>query len=216
MLGLKRGKAFDESGLVAALLHHVSTMLLTVLLAALCSAQPHLLHWRCSRYTAEDLLQMLPESARAKVPADYRPIASIRLLYKTNPQNNMVSARVEEHLLTASVIIDKGFACNRPIWIIRVDLPKAFGRVAWDAFWDTLKQHGAVYYNTLFWGYRNYITTTSAKFTMLQAQAVNFTSRAVSDKVAFSALDCLARFCNLRSKSGVRVLNMSALIWTTI
>ena len=125
--------------------------------------------------------------------------------------------RIEEHLLTANVIIDKTFACkscNRLIWIISLDLSKAFDRVDWDALWDALSS--MMHHNTLSGFYRVCITTKSVKFTMLQAQVVSFTSRAVSDKVVFSARDCFARFCKLRSKSGVRVLNTSALILTTI
>ena len=50
--------------------------------------------------------------------------------------------RVEEHLLTANLIIDKSFACNLPMWIISLDLSKAFDRVDWDALWDALRHHG--------------------------------------------------------------------------
>ena len=49
---------------------------------------------------------------------------------------------MEEHLLTANLIIDKSFACNLPIWITSLDLSKAFDRVDWDALWDALRHHG--------------------------------------------------------------------------
>ena len=49
---------------------------------------------------------------------------------------------VEEHLLTANLIIDKSFACNLPMWIISLDLSKASDRVDWDALWDALRHHG--------------------------------------------------------------------------
>ena len=72
--------------------------------------------------------QMLPKVARANVPADFRPIASLRLLCKTfssvllrrieatldahQPEEQhgfRKGRRVKEHLLTANLIIDKSF-----------------------------------------------------------------------------------------------------------
>ena len=54
--------------------------------------------------------------------------------------------RIEEHMLTANVIIDRTFACNRPIWIISLNLSKAFDSKAfdcvdWDALWAALKHN---------------------------------------------------------------------------
>ena len=57
------------------------------------------------------------------------------------PTTQRKGRRIEEHLLTANVIINKTFACGRPIWIISLDLSKAFDRVDWGALWNALKQH---------------------------------------------------------------------------
>ena len=103
---------------------------------------------------------MLPKVARAKLPADFRPIASLRLLCNTfsyeflrrieatldahQPEEQhgfRKGRRVEEHLLTANLIIGKSFACNLPMWIVCSDLSKAFDRVDWDAPWDALRHH---------------------------------------------------------------------------
>ena len=67
---------------------------------------------------------MLPKSRRARVPADYRPIASVRLLYKIfaymmlarvepaleihQPEEQhrfRKGHRIEEHLLTANLVV---------------------------------------------------------------------------------------------------------------
>ena len=96
------------------------------------------------------ILYMLPKHGRAKVPAEYRAIASIRLLYKTfaymilgrvepfleaaqpEGQHGFRSGRrIEEHLVTANLVIDKSWSMNMPIWIISLDLSKAFERVHW-------------------------------------------------------------------------------------
>ena len=74
------------------------------------------------------IFNMLPKHGRAKVPAEYRPIASIRLLYKTfaymilgrvepfleaaqpEEQHGFRSGRrIEEHLVTANLVIDKSW-----------------------------------------------------------------------------------------------------------
>ena len=74
---------------------------------------------------------MLPKVARAKIPADFRPISSLRLLCKTFSYVllSRIEATLDAHqpeeqhgfrkgLLTANLIIDKSFACNLPIaWI---------------------------------------------------------------------------------------------------
>ena len=114
---------------------------------------------------------MLPKVARAKIPADFRPNASLRLLCKTfsyeflrrieatldahQPEEQhgfLKGRRVEEHLLTANLIIDKSFACNLPMWIISSELSKTFDRVDWDALWDALRHHGVRTHNLDFAG----------------------------------------------------------------
>ena len=50
--------------------------------------------------------------------------------------------RMEEHLLTANVCLQKTLAANTPLWIISLDLSKAFDKVDWNAPWTALRQHG--------------------------------------------------------------------------
>ena len=115
---------------------------------------------------------MLPKNSRSKVPSDYRPIANIRLFYKlfaymilgrtqaqlesTQPEEQhgfRSGRRVEEHLVTTQLVFDKLLRANVPIWIISLDLSKAFDRVHWPALWRALSQQGLS--NHLIWILQN-------------------------------------------------------------
>ena len=50
--------------------------------------------------------------------------------------------RTEEHLLTANMVIDKTLLGNTPLWIVSLDLSKAFDRVDWRSLWEALRLHG--------------------------------------------------------------------------
>ncbi|CAK0892951.1 unnamed protein product [Prorocentrum cordatum] len=50
--------------------------------------------------------------------------------------------RLEEHLLTAALVIEKTLAANVPLWIVRLELSKAFDRVSWAALREVLRQLG--------------------------------------------------------------------------
>ena len=50
--------------------------------------------------------------------------------------------RIEEHLLTANVCLQKTLVANAPLWIISLDLSKAFDKIDWNALWAALGQHG--------------------------------------------------------------------------
>ena len=155
---LKNNKAADECGLVAEVLRCVPHDCLSSLL----DIMNEILHkgavpssWR------KTLFQMLPKSHRARVPGDFRPIANLRLLYKVfaylvlgrieatleqhqpEEQHGFRSGRrIEEHLLTANIVIDKTLLANVPLWIVSLDLSKAFDRVSWDSLWGGLLRHG--------------------------------------------------------------------------
>ena len=49
---------------------------------------------------------------------------------------------IEEHLLTANLVVDKLLAVSTPIWIVSLDLSKAFDRLSWDKLWVALQAHG--------------------------------------------------------------------------
>ena len=58
--------------------------------------------------------------------------------------NSMVSGnrRLEEHLITAQLVLDKTLAVRMPVWVISIDLSKAFDRILWPALWQALLQAG--------------------------------------------------------------------------
>ena len=82
---------------------------------------------------------------RPKQVADFRPIANIRLFYKVfaclvldriehqlddhQPEEQhgfRRGKRIEEHLLTANVFLDKALDVGIPVWVVILDLSKAF------------------------------------------------------------------------------------------
>ena len=88
--------------------------------------------------------------------SEYRPIATTRLFYQFfclhdfflgwveteleihQPEEQhgfRGGRRVEEHLVTAHFVWDKLSSASVPIWIVSLDLPKAFDRVHWPALW---------------------------------------------------------------------------------
>ena len=50
--------------------------------------------------------------------------------------------RLEEHLVTANLVLDKADAVGIAVWIISLDLSKAFDRVHWPALWTALVDEG--------------------------------------------------------------------------
>ena len=47
--------------------------------------------------------------------------------------------RLEEHLLTANLVPDKATAHRIPVWLVSVDLSKAFDHVHWPTLWNALR-----------------------------------------------------------------------------
>ena len=55
--------------------------------------------------------------------------------------------------MTTQVLLDKLLRANVPIWIISLDLSKAFDRVSWPALWRALSQQGLS--NHMIWMLQN-------------------------------------------------------------
>ena len=50
--------------------------------------------------------------------------------------------RIEEHLHTTNLVLDKTLALDVPVWIVSLDLSKAFDKDKWENLWETLSEHG--------------------------------------------------------------------------
>ena len=124
---LRRMKAnrCDDATLVAELPSHVLQDLLCLYNDTLFSGEaPE--SWKFTKF------MMLPKSRHARVPADYRPLASVdkifayMMLARMEPALEIdqpeeqhrfrKSHRIEEHLLTSNLVVDKLLAVNTPIF----------------------------------------------------------------------------------------------------
>ena len=47
---------------------------------------------------------------------------------------------MEEHVLTTNLILDKKGGTGLPLWIISLDLSRAFDTVKWDTLWEALRR----------------------------------------------------------------------------
>ena len=88
-----------------------------------------------------------PQDSASKISSQKNPsiqrssqpsISSIPNANKQDSRKNKPGRRVEEHLVTANLVLDKADAGGIPVWIIGLDLSKAFARVHWPALWTAL------------------------------------------------------------------------------
>ena len=154
---LKIKKSGDDLGLVDELLKHSPDDFLNALLQVL---REVLTSGNVPSSWQRTPFKMLPKTRAAKSVSDFRPIANVCLLCKlfaylmlgrtedaleaTQPEEQHVfrqGRRIEEHLLTANVCLQKNLAANAPLWIIILDLSKAFDKIDWNALWTALGRH---------------------------------------------------------------------------
>ena len=181
---MKTQKAADECGLVAEMLKHVPEDVLTKLLALI---NDLVLSGELPPTWQKTVFQMLPKTAKAMVTSDYRPIANIRVLYNLftylvfgRIENTLDCAqpeeqhefrknrRIEEHLVTANYVFDKTMLVGTSLWLISLDLSKAFDRVDWQALWTALETHGVSQH--LVWIYNCFMTINAWLWARLLAQ----------------------------------------------
>ena len=99
--------------------------------------------------------------------------------------------RMDEHLLTATLFLDKAWDKGIPVWIVSLDLSKAFDRVNWNALWLALRDHGVS--DHLIWILQS---TSWEKCKVNIATAVLFPSTPECDKDVCWARVCFAVYCN--------------------
>ena len=119
------------------------------------------LDWSVPETWKQTIFNMLPKTREAKSTYDFRPIALVKLLYKTfaylvlgrieatldagQPEGHhgfRAARRIEEHLLTTNLVLDKTLALDVPLWIVSLDLSKAFDKAKWEHVWEALSEHG--------------------------------------------------------------------------
>ena len=107
----------------------------------------------------ENIVHDASEKDPRKTCDGFPPIANIRLFYKVfaymilarveqslesfqpETQHGFRSGRrMEEHVLTTNLSLDKSRAAGLPLWVISLDLSKAFDTVKWDTLWETLRR----------------------------------------------------------------------------
>ena len=155
---LKGGRSADEAGLVIELLKHAPADLLTLVLQLF---NTFLFHGDVPSSWRKTVFTMLAKKTKAVATTDFRPIANVRMMYKvfarmilgriedlldaSQPEEQhgfRTGRRIEEHLVTANIVLDKMQAANLPVWIVSIDFSKAFDRIDWAALWPALRGQG--------------------------------------------------------------------------
>ena len=80
---------------------------------------------------------------------------------------------MEEHVLTTNLGLDKSGGAGLPLWIISLDLSKAFDTVKWETLWEALHRF-----------YSAFITIKQVSFAMVLVLAESLTYYLVCDKDA--------------------------------
>ena len=155
---LKMRKSSDESGLTAELLKAAPDEFFVRILEAF---NVVLQSGRIPETWKLTTFKMLPKKLRAIQTNDFRPIANSKFFYKVfaylilgrveeileskQPEEQhgfRPGRRLEEHLLTANLLLDKTAAAGIAVWIVSLDLSKAFDRTHWPTLWVALREQG--------------------------------------------------------------------------
>ena len=155
---MKNRKCADEGGLVADMFKHASREFLECLLQAfnrMLSAGELDSSWRRTLFT------MIPKSGDRKDPANWRPIAVLRVSYKIfsrliherlkpiledhqspDQRGFRPKCSVEDAFLVFEGVTGKSIEWNIPVWMASLDLKKAFDRVEYPALFEALRTQG--------------------------------------------------------------------------
>ena len=156
---LKKGKAPDNANVCAEMIKYggekVQNTLLSTFNKILEADTPTPESWR------RTIIKVLHKSGDSKLPQNYRPIASIPILYKLfsrliynrlvkilDSQQNMDQAgfrrgkSTTDHLYTIVMVQEIADEWKFPIWTAAVDFKKAFDSVTHRALWYALSEQG--------------------------------------------------------------------------
>jgi hypothetical protein len=156
---LKTGKAADTSGLLAEMLKQGGNTIRSALLTLYNTiSQPNAPSPTTWHHT---LIKVLHKSGDKTLPGNYRPIATIPLLYKLYAR--LLYNRLEptldaqqscdqagfrrqrgttDHLFTITAIQEIADEWQIPLWVAAVDFKKAFDSVTHEAIWIALQEQG--------------------------------------------------------------------------
>ena len=156
--GLANLRCSDEQGLVAEMVKHGSVRLHQELL--------HCFNGVLHTGVFEDewqhtVFRMLPKDGDLSEATNWRPIAILPILYKifsrliynriapclhahqsTDQHAFTPGVRIEDALLTAEVVIEYASEFHVPVWLLSMDLRKAFDTVDHSALFDAMTLHG--------------------------------------------------------------------------
>ena len=157
--GMKRARAKDEACIFAEMLKDASDNFLRAVLelfnCVLDGRQLPPASWK------KTSLIVIFKKGDPQSPSNYRPISILPILYKlfsrilcsrlltyVMPKQGVEQAAyrkgcsTEDHLLTVSLIIEKSWEYNVPVWFALVDFEKAFDTVEHAPLWHLLAKQG--------------------------------------------------------------------------
>ena len=106
----------------------------------------------------KNTINVLHKGGATHDAANYRPICILDITYKVLAR--IIYSRIikkidaaqsvdqagfrkfvstDDHLLTTTILIERVWKSNKPLWICAVDFQKAFDSVTFDAIWVSLK-----------------------------------------------------------------------------
>ena len=88
--------------------------------------------------------------------------------------------RIEEHLLTTNLVLDKTLALDVPVWIVSLDLSKAFDKVKWENLWEALSEHGVS--DHMLWVCNAFMMAKWGELKTTILMEIHFVSREACDK----------------------------------
>ena len=156
---MSKGKAVDDSGIVAEMLKQGNRALLDAILFLfndiVVGGQGIPSKWKMTRLT------VIFKKGNAKLPSNYRPIAITPILYELfsrmfceRIQTTLMSQQfpdqaayragysTEDHLLTVTLMTELCSEWRSELWLGLIDFEKAFDTVEHDVLWEVLKDQG--------------------------------------------------------------------------